>query len=58
MIPTSNLEEIRLRLQVAEVTISGLVGLSDEDSEKVSSAREYIQSAIDSIAMLTDDSHG
>lgn len=58
MTTTTNLEELRLRLQVAEVTLSIVQVTEVSDTEKIASAREYIQTVIDSLSIMMDDSHG
>lgn len=58
MTTTTNLDEMRLRLQVADVTLSAVQVTEVSDTEKIASAREYIQSVIDSLNVLMDDAHG
>jgi hypothetical protein len=58
MTTTTDLKELLLRLQVANVTLSIVQVNEAEDTQKVASAREYIQSVIDSLTIMTEDSHG
>lgn len=55
---TTDLSELRLRLETAKRTLDGVNVPSLDINLQLASAKDYIQEVIDSLNHMMDDSHG